>query len=183
MTLSATSSHKAAGSWFWRTVVQLAKGHRTFKHKLHLQFRFTRQPVFSVVFKWGDLKCHGRILGGLGCWWSLHVGSCAGCFSELFAGILLTQSRAVCLTQVTPVLHPQSSRNLSHNMKVLWDLCLSQASVSVQMMQKQKGKAAAGQGHQWGLMVESKFVQPCCWTRHFQTLQLQITLAGWTLAS
>lgn len=118
--------HRAAGSCFGRTVIELAKGHVRFKHNLHIQFRFTHQPLFSVVFPWGDLKCHGRIVGGSGClcslggsWWGelCRVSLCAE--AGLFAGVLLTQSGAVCLTQVLSELHSQSARNLSHNVKVL----------------------------------------------------------------
>lgn len=106
--------------------MELAKGDVRFKHQLHIQFSFTHQPMFPVVFQWGDLKCHGRILGGSGClcppggsWWGELCRVSLSAETGLFAGVLLTQSGAVCLTQVLSVLHSQSARNLSHNVKVL----------------------------------------------------------------
>lgn len=98
---------------------------------------------------------NGRMLGGLGCFWSLG-GSWGGelCRVSLWA---------VCWDFAQPGQSslPDSGAPSAPS-TVLWDLWLSQASPSVQMTHKQKGKAAAGQGHQGGLLVESEFVQPWC---------------------
>lgn len=79
----ATSSHRAAGSWFWRTVLQLAKGHRTFKHKLHLQFRFTHQPVFLLFLSGLISNAMGGYLEdwdvGGPCVWGVVQGVSLGC--------------------------------------------------------------------------------------------------------
>lgn len=39
-------------------------GHMIFKtrFKLHIHFRFTQQPLFSLIYESSGLKCHARIL-------------------------------------------------------------------------------------------------------------------------
>lgn len=163
--------HRAAGSCFWRTEWQ--SWHKdTWDSDTNYTSSSGLLTCLCFLCFFSRMISNGRMLGGLGCLWCLGGSWCGElCRVSLWA---------VCWE----FAHPEQSRaeqfawlryspcSIHSDVKVLWGLWLPQASLSVQMMHKQKGKAAAGQGHQWGLLVERNFVQPRCWTRRFQTLQL-----------
>lgn len=129
-------------------VTELAQGHVRFRHKLHLQLRFTHLPLFSMVFQQDDLKWEdawrtgmsvvpGRVLE-----WGIVQGVSLGCL----LGVCSPRAQQSRAEQFAWLRYSQCS--IHSDVKVLWGFWLPQASLSVQMMHKQKGKAAAGQGHQ-----------------------------------